>query len=73
MSVLLQRLVVVSIVVVGISVITVAGQQQDAPFTAAQAAAGAAAYQTNCATCHQPDMKGSGTAPALAGSEFVGG
>src|SRR5439155_25261245 len=53
--------------------IRVAGQQQAAPFTAAQATAGAAAYQTNCATCHQPDLKGQGTAPALAGPEFIGG
>ena len=74
MSVFLQRLVIVSIVIAGIAVIRVAGQQQGAaPFTAAQATAGAAAYQTNCATCHQPDLKGQGTAPALSGPEFTGG
>jgi mono/diheme cytochrome c family protein len=27
-------------------------------FTAAQAADGLAAYQTNCATCHLPDLSG---------------
>src|SRR5262249_13000419 len=69
----MRSLLIVSIVVVGIGVIRVAGQQQGAPFTAAQATAGAVAYQTNCATCHQPDMKGQGTAPALTGPEFVGG
>ena len=73
MSVFLQRLVIVSIVIAGIAVIRVAGQQQAAPFTAAQATAGAAAYQTNCASCHQPDLKGQGTAPPLTGGEFVGG
>ena len=26
----------------------------------------------NCATCHQPDLRGQGTAPPLAGPEFIG-
>ena len=69
----MQRLLIVSIVVVGIAVTRIAGQQGAAPFTAAQGTAGAAAYQANCATCHQPDLKGQGTAPALTGPEFVGG
>ena len=73
MSVFLKRFLIVSIAVAGIAVIRVAGQQQGAPFTAAQATAGSAAYQANCATCHQPDLKGQGTAPALTGPEFVGG
>jgi len=73
MSVFLQRFVIASIVVGAVCVITVAGQQQGAPFTAAQATAGGAAYQANCASCHQPDLKGQGTAPTLTGSEFVGG
>jgi alcohol dehydrogenase (cytochrome c) len=42
------------------------------PFTAAQAAAGATAYQTNCATCHQPDLRGQGPATPLAGPDFIG-
>jgi PQQ-dependent dehydrogenase (methanol/ethanol family) len=52
-----------------------AGQQPAGgagPFTAAQAAAGATAYQANCATCHQPDLRGQGTATALAGQAFIG-
>ncbi len=73
MSTFMKRLVAASIVIAALSVIRVAGQQAAAPFTAAQATAGAAAYQTNCATCHQPDLTGSGTAPTLAGAEFVGG
>ena len=51
-----------------------AGQQPAGgagPFTAAQAAAGVTAYQANCATCHQPDLRGQGTAPPLAGPEFI--
>jgi PQQ-dependent dehydrogenase (methanol/ethanol family) len=73
MSVFLKRLLIASIAVAGIAVIRVAGQQPGGPFTAAQATAGAAAYQANCATCHQPDLKGQGTAPALSGPEFTGG
>jgi len=52
-----------------------AGQQPAGaagPFTAAQAAAGATAYQANCATCHQPDLRGQGTATPLAGTAFIG-
>jgi alcohol dehydrogenase (cytochrome c) len=73
MSTFMKRVVAASIVIAALSAIRVAGQQAAAPFTAAQATAGAAAYQTNCATCHQPDLKGSGTAPTLAGTEFIGG
>jgi alcohol dehydrogenase (cytochrome c) len=40
------------------------------PFTAEQANAGRAAYQTNCAGCHGADLMGY---PALAGSAFIGG
>ena len=40
-------------------------------FTAAQAAAGRTTYQAQCATCHLPDLKGSGDAAPLAGSEFM--
>jgi alcohol dehydrogenase (cytochrome c) len=41
-----------------------------APFTAAQAAAGRAAYDASCAACHGPDLRG---VPALAGPDFIGG
>lgn len=40
-------------------------------YTAAQADAGRAAYQANCAACHQPDLQGSNEAPPLAGSNFL--
>src|SRR6476620_7558124 len=41
-----------------------------AVFTAAQATAGQAAYQSNCASCHQPDLGGQNEAPQLAGTNF---
>jgi alcohol dehydrogenase (cytochrome c) len=49
-----------------------AGQQPaTAAYTVAQAAAGRTTYQAQCASCHLPDLKGSGDAAPLAGSEFM--
>src|SRR4029079_11932642 len=49
-----------------------AGQQPSAAlFTAEQAAAGRASYQTNCASCHLPDLAGRNEAPQLAGANFI--
>src|SRR5215831_5388048 len=50
----------------------VAGQGPASGYTAAQAAAGRTTYQAQCASCHLPDLKGSGDAAPLAGSEFIG-
>jgi alcohol dehydrogenase (cytochrome c) len=47
------------------------GQQPSAVFTAAQADAGRAAYQTNCASCHVADLAGRNEAPPLAGTNFI--
>ena len=38
---------------------------------AQQAVDGRAVYQANCASCHRPDLAGSGEAPQLAGSNFM--
>ena len=50
-----------------------AGQEpaRTGPYTAEQANAGRAAYQTTCAACHLPDMKGTFEAPPLAGPNFM--
>src|SRR5262249_51833841 len=40
-------------------------------FTAAQADAGRAAYETNCAGCHLRDLQGQFEAPQLAGANFL--
>ena len=45
--------------------------QTPAAYTAVQAANGLAAYQTNCASCHLPDLTGRNEAPQLAGLNFV--
>src|SRR5207237_2689991 len=50
----------------------VSGQAPAGSYTAAQAAAGRTAYQAQGASCHLPDLKGSGDAAPLAGSEFIG-
>ena len=57
--------------VLAFSVLRVAGQQPPSagPFTAEQANAGRAAFQTNCAGCHGTDLMGY---PPLAGPAFIG-
>ena len=42
----------------------------EAPYTTAQASAGRAAYQTNCAGCHAADLSGR-EGPQLAGGNFM--
>src|SRR5215472_10148244 len=44
--------------------------QPAGPYTAEQASAGRAAYQTNCAACHAPDLSGR-EGPQLAGATFM--
>jgi len=60
-----------ALAMVGFGVVLLAGQQlPSSAFTAAQAAAGRAAYQANCASCHMPDLAGRNEAPPLAGGTF---
>ena len=40
-------------------------------FTTEQAEAGRAAYATNCASCHMPDLSGDNEKPPLAGPIFM--
>jgi mono/diheme cytochrome c family protein len=42
----------------------------DPVYTAAQATRGEAVYTTSCASCHAPDLSGSGQASPLAGKDF---
>ena len=49
-----------------------AGQQAgDGWYTAAQAEAGRAVYERECAVCHQSNLQGSFEAPQLAGESFL--
>ena len=43
----------------------------DGVYTEEQATRGQAAYEAECASCHQPDFAGDGFAPGLAGPEFA--
>ncbi|HWF08486.1 MAG TPA: PQQ-binding-like beta-propeller repeat protein [Bryobacteraceae bacterium] len=53
-------------------VVAARAQQRPAgPYTPAQAAAGRAAYQTSCASCHAADLSGR-EGPQLAGANFIG-
>jgi alcohol dehydrogenase (cytochrome c) len=47
-------------------------QGQAGGFTAQQAQAGRDAYNRECASCHRPDLRGSGEALPLAGPNFLG-
>ncbi len=44
----------------------------EALFTSAQAAAGKAAYEQNCASCHGPSVDDGNSAPPLRGAAFLG-
>jgi alcohol dehydrogenase (cytochrome c) len=57
----------------GFAAALVVAQQpaRSGPFTAEQANAGRAIYQTTCAACHLADMKGTFEAPPLAGANFM--
>jgi alcohol dehydrogenase (cytochrome c) len=60
--------------VAGFAIAALAAQQAAArpgPFTAEQATAGRALYQSTCASCHLADMKGTFEAPPLAGANFL--
>src|SRR6202158_4746374 len=65
------RVILAMVVIAACGVVILFAQQRPAgPYTAEQAAAGRAAYQTNCAVCHAADMAGRNEAAQLAGSNF---
>ena len=60
--------------VAGLVAAVATAQQQPAGnnvFTAEQVTIGQAAFQTTCARCHQPDLRGSNEAPPLVGQNFM--
>jgi alcohol dehydrogenase (cytochrome c) len=62
-----------AIAALGVSIAMAAGQQPVRPgiFIADQANAGRAIYQSTCAACHLPDLKGTFEAPPLSGANFM--
>jgi mono/diheme cytochrome c family protein len=63
--------VVSAVVILFTGDLTAQQQRPAGPFTAAQVAAGKAAYEKSCASCHLPTLAGSGDASALAGTPFM--
>src|SRR5688500_973880 len=70
----LASLLAGSAVFIGLTIVSVGGQQapptSGSVFTAAQAQAGEAAYSQQCAACHGADFRGGGDAPPVAGVDF---
>jgi alcohol dehydrogenase (cytochrome c) len=65
-------LVTLQLAAAPLAIALVAGQPPaSGVHTAAQSAAGRAAYQANCASCHMPDLAGRSEAPPLAGPNFM--
>ena len=67
----MTRYVFAASVGVALSVTLIVGQQPTPVYSAEQASAGRAAYQTSCASCHMADLAGRNEAPALAGVNFM--
>jgi len=66
-----NRWIVAAALVAAGSVVLLFAQQRPAgPYTADQVAAGRAAYQVNCASCHAADLNGR-EGPQLAGTTFM--
>ena len=71
-----RHLGLLAAILAGSTMALVAAQQPAAPsgapvYTAAQADAGRATYQANCASCHVADLGGRNEAPQLAGGDFM--
>jgi mono/diheme cytochrome c family protein len=66
-------IVVVAVSVVAAMVVAAAQTKstQDGVYSDAQATRGEAVYTKSCASCHGPDLEGSGQAPALADADFA--
>ncbi|MDO8681474.1 MAG: PQQ-binding-like beta-propeller repeat protein [Acidobacteriota bacterium] len=69
----MKALIGSSVLLALVAGVQLTGTQGQAPsvYTAAQAAAGQASYQANCASCHMPDLAGQNEAPPLAGANFM--
>ena len=66
-----QALILLTAVTLGAATAFAQGQTaNDGVGTAAQVKRGADVYATQCAACHDAQLAGSGTAPALAGTDF---
>src|SRR5262249_13022394 len=67
----LSRAQLLAVIAIPAMTVTSGRSQTPAAYTASQAADGLAAYQTDCASCHLPDLTGRNEAPQLAGGNFM--
>src|SRR6266516_3127191 len=67
----LSRVPLLAILAIPAMTVTSGRSQTPAAYTASQAADGLAAYQTNCASSHLPDLTARNEAPQLAGGNFM--
>src|SRR5436190_11581313 len=67
----LYRVQLLAVFAIPVMTATSGRSQPPEAYTASQAADGLAAYQTNCASCHLPDLAGRNEAPQLAGGNFM--
>src|SRR5437868_10493723 len=68
---MLKRILFASPLIAAVSAVLLTGQQRPGPFTQEQSSSGKTAYQTDCSTCHGPDLAGRNEAPQLAGNNFI--
>jgi mono/diheme cytochrome c family protein len=59
-----------TVVLAAVLVAAQAKTTMDSVYTAAQARRGETVYNTSCASCHAPDLSGSGQASSLTGKDF---
>ena len=59
-----------ALVIAAVLVFAQAKTTQDGVYTAAQAKRGDTVYGVSCASCHAPDLSGSGQASSLTGKDF---
>src|SRR3989442_9381101 len=67
----LSRVQLLAVFAIPVMTATSGRSQPPEAYTASQAADGLAHYQTNCASCHLPDLSGRNEAPQLAGGNFM--
>jgi len=69
----MKRIVLPPVTIAAISAFMLTGQQRSGSglFTPEQSSSGRSAYQTNCSTCHGPELAGRNEAPQLAGNNFI--
>jgi mono/diheme cytochrome c family protein len=59
-----------ALMIAAVLVFVQARTTQDGVYTAAQATRGETVYGASCASCHAPDLAGSGQVASLAGKDF---